>query len=96
MHRSHILPSLPVCVATVVLALGPATAAHAGLFGKDSAVPQWGLDAAKTKTPDYAKDSGSVILFDEYVETVDGQGRATEREREAIRILEAAGTRHSL
>ncbi|MFZ1938561.1 MAG: DUF3857 domain-containing protein [Terracidiphilus sp.] len=91
MHRSHILPSLPVCVATVVLALGPATAAHAGLFGKDSAVPQWGLDAAKTKTPDYAKDSGSVILFDEYVETVDGQGRATEREREAIRILEPQG-----
>jgi len=88
MHRSYILPSLPVCVATVVLALGPATAAHAGLFGKDSAVPQWGLDAAKTKTPDYAKDSGSVVLFDEYVETVDGQGRATERERKAIRILQ--------
>jgi len=51
-------------------------------------VPQWGLDAAKTQTPNYAKDSGSVILYDEYVETIDDQGRAVEREREAIRILQ--------
>ena len=29
-----------------------------------------------------------MILFDEYLESVDGQGRAVEREREAIRILE--------
>ncbi|MGO8757660.1 MAG: DUF3857 domain-containing protein [Terracidiphilus sp.] len=65
-----------------------ARSAHAGLFGKDAPVPQWGLDAAKTHTPDYAKDSPSVILFDEYVETIDGQGRAVEREREAIRILQ--------
>jgi Domain of Unknown Function with PDB structure (DUF3857)/Transglutaminase-like superfamily len=91
MHRSHILRSLLVCVATFVLAFGSSTPAHAGLFGKDSAIPQWGLDAAKTKTPDYAKDSSSVILFDEYVETVDGAGRATEREREAIRILQPQG-----
>jgi hypothetical protein len=55
---------------------------------KTEPVPQWGLDAAKTHTPDYAKDSGSVILYDEYVETVDDQGRAVEREREAIRILQ--------
>jgi len=60
------------------------------LFGKDP-VPDWGLDAAKTKTPDYAKDASSVILFDEYVETVDARGRATEREREAIRILQPQG-----
>jgi len=65
--------------------------AHAGLFGNDSPVPQWGLDAAKTKTPDYAKDSSSVILYDEYVETIDNQGRAVEREREAIRILQPQG-----
>ncbi|HEY1805351.1 MAG TPA: DUF3857 domain-containing protein [Terracidiphilus sp.] len=51
-------------------------------------LPQWALDAAKTRTPDYAKDSGSVVLLDEYVETIDAQGRALEREREAIRILE--------
>ena len=31
--------------------------AHAGLFGKDSPVPQWGLDAAKTHTPAYAGDA---------------------------------------
>ncbi len=55
---------------------------------KKEPVPQWGLDAAKTPTPDYAKDSGSVILYHEYVETIDDRGRAVEREREAIRILQ--------
>jgi len=73
------------------LLLPAAIPGHAGIFGKDARVPDWALEAAKTKTPDYAKDSSSVILFDEYVETVDGQGRATEREREAIRILQPQG-----
>jgi Domain of Unknown Function with PDB structure (DUF3857) len=60
-------------------------------FSKGQPIPQWGLDAAKTHTPDYAKDSSAVILFDEYVETIDAQGRAVEREREAIRILKPQG-----
>ncbi len=66
----------------------------AGIFGKSQAVPQWGLDAYKTRTPDYAKDAAAVILFDEYIETVDAQGRAVEREREAIRVLKPQG-RHN-
>ena len=64
---------------------------HAGMFGKDAPVPQWGLDAAKTPTPSYAGDASSVILFDEYLESIDNQGRAVEREREAIRILKPQG-----
>jgi hypothetical protein len=64
--------------------------AWAGLFGSDP-VPQWGLDAYKTKTPDYVGDASTVVLYDEYVETIDAQGRATEREREAIRILKPQG-----
>ena len=64
----------------------------AGIFGKDKLpVPQWGLDAYKTKTPADIKDAPAVILFDEYVETVDAQGRSVEREREAIRILKPQG-----
>ena len=64
----------------------------ASIFAKDKMdPPQWGLDAARTHTPDYAKDAAAVILFDEYVETVDDQGRAVEREREAIRILKPQG-----
>jgi len=66
----------------------------AGIFGKSQAVPQWGLDANKTHTPDYVKDAAAVILYDEYVETIDAQGRAVEREREAIRILKPQG-RHN-
>ena len=54
-----------------------------------------GTGCGKDAHPDYAKDSGSVILYDEYVETVDGQGRAMEREREAIRILQPQGRHES-
>jgi hypothetical protein len=49
------------------------------------------MDAYKTHVPDYAKDASAVILYDEYVETVDSSGRAIEREREAIRILKPQG-----
>jgi hypothetical protein len=75
------------------LLLAACTPAYAGLFSneKHDPVPQWGLDAAKTPTPANVKDAPSVVLFDEYVETVDAQGRATEREREAIRILKPQG-----
>ena len=70
--------------------------ASANIFGKEKQpVPQWGLDAAKTKTPDYARDSSAVILYDEYVETIDNNGRAVEREREAIRILKPQGRGNS-
>jgi hypothetical protein len=74
----------------IVLALA-CECAHAGSHDKSHPVPQWGLDAVKTPIPAEAKDSGSVILYDEYLETIDGQGRAVEREREAIRILQAQG-----
>ncbi len=74
--------------ALVTLACLPA---QAGLFGKSRPVPEWGLEAAKTATPDNVKDAAAVILYDEYVETVDDQGRAVEREREAIRILQPQG-----
>ena len=74
---------------TAVLPILPAAAS---IFGKEKLdPPQWGLDAAKTRTPDYAKDSAAVILYDEHLETVDGQGRAVERIRQAIRILKPQG-----
>jgi hypothetical protein len=69
----------------------PAIPCFAGWFGKDKPIPDWGLEAAKTPTPAYAKDAASVILYDEYLETVDAQGRAVERERKAIRILKPQG-----
>jgi hypothetical protein len=75
----------------VVLAASVARPDFAGLFNKTQPVPQWGLDAYKTKTPDYAKDATAVVLFDEYLETVDAQGRDVERERLATRILKPQG-----
>jgi len=72
------------------LLLGWCMPCAASSFKKDPP-PDWGLEAYKTKTPAYAKDAAAVVLFDEYVETVDAQGRALERERRATRILKPQG-----
>ena len=87
--------SLSARLLAVALLLWVSKPGLANWFGSDKqSIPQWGLDAAKTPTPSYAGDAASVILFDEYVETIDAQGRAVEREREAIRILKPQG-RHT-
>jgi hypothetical protein len=73
------------------LLLAACNPASASWLQKGQPVPQWGLDAAKTHTPDYAKDASAVILYDEYLESIDNQGRALERKREVIRILKPQG-----
>ena len=83
--------SLPVRLLVSALFLLACKPASAGMFGKSQPVPQWGMDAYKTHIPDYAKDAAAVILFDEFVETVDEQGRAVERERRAKRVLKPQG-----
>jgi hypothetical protein len=82
------IPARLLVAALLICACKPG---HAGLFGHSQPVPQWGMDAYKTHTPDYAKDASAVILFDEFVETVDAQGRAVERERRAKRVLKPQG-----
>jgi transglutaminase-like putative cysteine protease len=85
------LHSLPIRLLVAALLLCACRSAHAGMFGHSQPIPQWGLDAYKTHTPDYAKDAAAVILYDEYLETVDTQGRAVERERYAMRVLKPQG-----
>ncbi len=75
----------------VALLLAVSYPGAASWFNKGLPVPDWGLQAAKTKTPDDVKDASSVVLLDDYLETVDAQGRATERRRKAIRILKPQG-----
>ncbi len=82
----------PVLIAGILAAVP--TPGSAGIFNKSLPLPDWAVEANKTHTPDYAKDASSVILYDEYIETIDTNGRATEREREAIRILKPQG-RHN-
>ena len=62
---------------------------------KQQPVPQWALDAAKTPTPANVGDASAVILFDEYLVTVDEQNHAVERERYAVRILKPQGREYS-
>jgi len=54
-------------------------------------VPDWAMQAYKTKVPDYAQDAAAVILYDEFVETIDASGRAVERERRVKRVLKPQG-----
>lgn len=82
----------PLFVAAIIAST--CTPGWAGIFNHNQPLPDWALEANKTRTPDYAKDAAAVILYDEYVETIDANGRATEREREAIRILKPQG-RHN-
>ncbi|MGD0735220.1 MAG: DUF3857 domain-containing protein [Terracidiphilus sp.] len=91
MRNTHNSKLQPLFIPLVAIFLITAPPIHADWFNKDKPLPDWAVDVAKTRTPDYAKDSPAVILFDEYVETIDGQGRAVEREREAIRILKPQG-----
>ncbi len=84
-HSAHVAFAL----ATVILGTG--TPSFASWFNKNQPVPDWGMQAWKTHTPDYAKDAAAVILYHELVESIDNNGRAVEREREAIRILKPQG-----
>jgi hypothetical protein len=78
----------PAAAAIVFLAHGATCA-----FAKDKAepVPQWALDAVKTPTPADIGDAKAVVLFDEYLITLDAQNHAVERERSAVRILKLQG-----
>ena len=66
-------------------------------LAKDKAqpAPQWAVDAAKTATPGSVADASAVVLFDEYLITVDEQHHAVERERTAVRILKPQGRGYS-
>jgi hypothetical protein len=68
-------------------------AAVPGAFAKDKMepAPQWALDAAKIATPKTVGDAKAVILFDEYLITLDEQNHAVERERSVVRILKLQG-----
>jgi hypothetical protein len=58
---------------------------------KSLPIPQWAQDAAKTPTPATVGDASAVMLFEEYLITVDAQNHAVERQRYVIRILKPQG-----
>ncbi len=62
---------------------------------KSQPAPDWAVEAAKTPTPASVGDASAVILFDEYLITVDAQNHAVERERYAVRILKPQGREYS-
>ena len=78
-------------LALVVAIISAGIPGRASWFNKGQPVPQWAFDAAKSPTPASAKESATVILYEEYLETVDPQGRALERKRYVTRILKPQG-----
>ena len=93
MNFSRQITGLQPLFVAALLAFLPISGS-ASMFSKNQPLPDWAVQANKTHVPDYAKDASAVILYDEYVETIDANGRATEREREAIRILKPQGRHH--
>jgi hypothetical protein len=57
--------------------------------------PDWAVQAAQTPTPASVGDAPAVVLYDEYVITVDEKNRVVERERSAIRVLKPQGRQHT-
>jgi hypothetical protein len=82
------------CMVPVAVAVAMLFAAHpqrALAKDKSEPVPQWALDAAKTPTPANVGDAKAVVLFDEYLITVEAGNHVVERERSAMRILKLQG-----
>ena len=80
-------------IAALAAALGCALPALA--TDKPQPAPDWAVSASRTPTPASIKDASAVILFEEYLITVDAQNRAVERKRFAVRILKPQGRSYS-
>ena len=89
--RMHSLLTLAILAPLAAFA----GSAPAAAWDRRQPAPQWAEDAAKTPTPPTAKDAPAVVLFDEYLITVDEQNHAVERERFAVRILQPQGRRYA-
>jgi len=80
---------LRFAMAAVCLALASGSPVHA--WDKSAPAPDWAVAAAKTPTPSTVGDASSVMLYEEYLITVDALNHAVERHRYALRILKPQG-----
>jgi hypothetical protein len=86
--RLRQLSILAAVISCCVATLSPTSAAAKE---KPQPAPDWAVEASKVATPASAKDAAAVVLFDEYLITIDDQNHAVERERSAVRILKPQG-----
>lgn len=80
-----------VWVLTVVLVFSLASSA----FGDDSA-PSWMKQAAAASVPSYDKEVSAVVLHNEDIVTLNGDGTQVTTENYAVRILSREGRRHAV
>lgn len=76
---------------SLCVCLGWAATLPAVARDKADPAPDWAVEAAKTPNPVNLKDAPAVVLYDEYLITVDEKNQAVERERSAVRILKPQG-----
>jgi hypothetical protein len=93
--RAPTLRGFSLATIAVALAVALVDARTAVAKDKSEPAPQWALDAVKTPTPSTVGDAPAVVLFDEYLISIDEQNHAVERERIAVRILKPQGRDYS-
>jgi len=82
------------CFASVLAVAGCALVSATALAS--TPLPDWVVQAAtETSLPKYPAETKAVILFDETVITVGPDGKATERERQVIKILRPQGREYA-
>jgi hypothetical protein len=95
MKRATAIARKRSCMALAVACFTLLAVEASQAWAKQEPAPQWAVDAAKTPTPADVGDAPAVILFDEYLVTIDAQNHAVERERYAIRVLKPQGRKYT-
>ncbi len=62
---------------------------------KNSALPDWVLQAANTKLEEYPPDTKAIVLLEDKMLTVQPDGKAIERYRTVVKILRQQGRRYA-
>jgi hypothetical protein len=80
----------PLGVAILVLL------ASTNVWATTDDVPEWVQQAATMKCPTYGKDVPAIVLLNEDIKTVDGEGRVSETRNFAVRILRREGREYAV
>jgi len=64
-------------------------------FALAASFPDWVVQAAASKLPNYPANTKAVVLLDETLVVVDPDGRATERNRRVVKIVRPPGRKYA-
>ncbi len=79
----------------LLLALSFLIAAANSAAAKNPVLPDWMLQAANTKLPEYSSGAKAVVLLEDKMLTVQSDGKAVERYRTVVKILRQQGRQYA-